>query len=506
MGDHRVGTWRRLGVALAGGALLVGMAPAPAGAVVTSAAPAVVRPASAAPAVVRPVSAAPAVVRPAPAGGVVRELLATPSTRARKPRAKVTTQYWRTVDGVVVTVRSNATKVRIKYRTAGNRARTKTVTLADGERTVVLPKGAKKIRAVSRATSQLRASRTVKAKAGDSRFTIVVVPDTQQEAKSRPDLFESRTRWIAENRTTQDIRFVIQVGDLVDTDNCGTGSLVYLDAAGTRPQCSQAMRDAKVFYPRPGKADHYQYVNASAGLTLLEQARIPFALAVGNHDTAAVCGGPACVGGSPDWAVPSGATVNALLRSTGTWNNYFPASRFGDVAAMGFFELGRTDNMYQTFRAGGLDWMVLSLELWPREEVVAWAAGVVANHPRHNVLVNTHHLLAPDGTVASNHDGYGDTTPQYLFDNLLAKYPNIRMTFSGHVNGSAMSTHLGVHRNPIQSFVDGHTTDQARTRLLEIDTVRGTLKSEVRSTLSDPDSVVARGSHVLNGVDWTLPQ
>ena len=42
---------------------------------------------------------------------------------------------------------------------------------------------------------------------------------------------------------------------------------------------------------------------------------------------------------------------NTLLRSTGTWNSYFPAARFGNTAAMGFFEPGRSDNMYQTFTA-----------------------------------------------------------------------------------------------------------------------------------------------------------
>jgi hypothetical protein len=419
----------------------------------------------------------------------------------------VTTQYWRTADGVVVTVRSNAQRVRVKYRTAGNRARTKTVTLANGEQTVILPKGAKKIRAVSRATSQLRVSRTVKAKAGDSRFTIMIVPDTQQEAKSRPDLFESRMRWIAENRKAQDVRFVIQVGDLVDTDNCGDGSLVYLDAARTRPQCSQEMRDANVFYPIPGRADHYQYANASAGLRLLERAGIPYSLAVGNHDTAATCGGPACVRGNPDWGVPAGTRTNTLLRSTGTWNRYFPAVRFGDVAAMGFFEPGRADNMYQTFRAGGLDWMVLSLELWPREEVVAWAAGVVGAHPSHNVLVNTHHLTSSAGILSTSLQGYGSTSPQYLFDNLLAKFPNIRLTFSGHVNGSVLSTRVGAQGNPIHSFVDGHhNTTTPQTRILEISTTRGTLTSRIRANPAVPTSLVPAGTHDLSGMGWVLPR
>lgn len=79
-----------------------------------------------------------------------------------------------------------------------------------------------------------------------------------------------------------------------------------------------------------------------------------------------------------------------------------------------------------------MDWLVLTLELWPRVEAVQWARGVVAAHPRHNVIINTHAYLTADGSIAQNSD-YGVSSPQYLYDNLVKVYPNIKMVFSGHV-------------------------------------------------------------------------
>jgi Calcineurin-like phosphoesterase len=51
-----------------------------------------------------------------------------------------------------------------------------------------------------------------------SAYTVVVLPDTQYYASSWPDIFMAQTRWIAENRTTQQIAFVLHTGDLVDQD------------------------------------------------------------------------------------------------------------------------------------------------------------------------------------------------------------------------------------------------------------------------------------------------
>ena len=46
-------------------------------------------------------------------------------------------------------------------------------------------------------------------------FTIAVLPDTQWYSKYWPEIFREQTQWIANNEGTENIRFVIHVGDVV---------------------------------------------------------------------------------------------------------------------------------------------------------------------------------------------------------------------------------------------------------------------------------------------------
>ncbi len=222
-------------------------------------------------------------------------------------------------------------------------------------------------------------------KPASTTFTIGVMPDTQREVWSNGDTrFAHRTNWLVANKNALSMRFVAHTGDIVDWDT----------------------------------ASHDQYVRARAALARLN-GQIPYAVSIGNHDTAAVG-----VGGS----AADDANTDKLVRDTRTANAYLNQ---GTAALAGRFESGKVDNTYYTFSAGGLEWMVLSLELWPRKEVVAWANKIVKAHPKHNVLVATHSFMMGNGTIYQRSD-YGATSPQYLYDNLLKVNPNIKMIFSGH--------------------------------------------------------------------------
>ena len=151
-------------------------------------------------------------------------------------------------------------------------------------------------------------------------------------------------------------------------------------------------------------------------------------LTPGNHDTAAVCpGGSAC----------PGQDTNVALRNTTTWNAYYPPARFG---LNGVFEAGKSDNGWRAFTAGGKQWLVLSLELWPRTAVDRLGRDGGGDHPHHNVIVVTHDFLEGDGRLSGSNGGYGANSPATLW-NALDDYPNVVMTFSGHV-GQAANTSL----------------------------------------------------------------
>ncbi|MFV2101541.1 metallophosphoesterase [Micromonospora sp. LOL_024] len=273
----------------------------------------------------------------------------------------------------------------------------------------------------------------------DTTFGFAVVPDTQEEVLSAADTrLRQRVDWLVDQRTALDLRFVTHAGDVVNYDT----------------------------------PEHVQYERARTALRPLEAAGVPYTLAVGNHDTQAA---------GPDGELRSPA--GELLRDTTVFNRYFTAERSG--AVRGRFEAGKVDNAYVTYTAGGLRWLVLTLELWPRRAAVVWAQGVVAAHPRHNVLVVTHHYLESDGTIGRG-SGYGSTSPQYLFDNLVRRYPNIRLVFSGHTGTAASRVDTGLHGNRIHSFLQTfHSRSTNPVRLVEVDTAADSLRTWIYAPHTD---------------------
>ncbi|MBQ1023318.1 carbohydrate-binding domain-containing protein [Micromonospora sp. C95] len=281
--------------------------------------------------------------------------------------------------------------------------------------------------------------RTQPPPAVDPRFTFAVVPDTQEEVLSAGDTrLRQRVDWLVAQRTTLDLRFVTHSGDVVNYDT----------------------------------PSHVQYERARTALRPLETAGLPYTLAVGNHDTQAA---------GPDGELRSPA--GQLLRDTTVFNRYFTAGRFGAVG--GQFEAGKVDNAYATYTAGGVRWLVLSLELWPRRVAVDWAKAVVAAHPRHNVVIVTHHYLESDASIGRS-AGYGSTSPQYVFDNLVRRYPNIRFVFSGHTGTAASRVDTGVHGNRVYSFLQTfHSRRTNPVRLVEIDTAANSLRTWIYAPHTD---------------------
>ncbi|MEU7611804.1 carbohydrate-binding domain-containing protein [Micromonospora sp. NPDC049204] len=269
--------------------------------------------------------------------------------------------------------------------------------------------------------------------ATDTTFSFAVLPDTQQEVLNGSDTrFLNRTNWLVQNRSALDLRFVTSSGDVVNWDT----------------------------------PDHSQYVIARTAMRPIENAAIPYALALGNHDTQATG-----VGGS----ARDPAHTRELLRDTTVFNQYFTVSQYR--AVRGQFEAGKVDNSYSTFEAGGVQWMVLTLELWPRVAAVNWARSVVAANPRHNVIVVTHDYIDGNGNIEQS-AGYGETSPQYLFDNLVKQYANIRFVFSGHTGIAGNRVDTGVHGNKIYSFLQTfHSNSTNPVRLVEVDTAANSLRT-----------------------------
>lgn len=293
---------------------------------------------------------------------------------------------------------------------------------------------------------------------GDGRFTIATYPDTQQEvfgwAGSR---FLDRSNWLVSQQSALDVRFVIHTGDVVNWDT-----------------------DA-----------HEQYVIAEAAMDPLEEAGIPYQLSIGNHDTLAT--GPA--GGARD-----SKRTREYQRTTSTFNQFWKPSDYQALA--GVFEDGKVDNTYSVFSAEGATWLVLNLELWPRAGVVDWAEGIIAAHPGDNVIIQTHSFL--DGSA--NIDGagqsltrwaYGDSSPQYVYDRLVAPYSNVKIVMSGHV-GLAASTVVTTDAGNRVAFLlqTMHSNTDNPVRLSQVDVAAGAIETRIYS----PEDGVTLDDKTLDGL------
>jgi len=212
-------------------------------------------------------------------------------------------------------------------------------------------------------------------------FTIVVLPDTQYYSESFPATYTAQTQWIRNNQGALNIQYVAHVGDIVNV-------------------ASQI----------------YQWDNANTSMSILETPLtgfpdgLPYCPSVGNHDIQS-----------------GGITTN--------FNTYFGVSRFQGRNYYGGHFGSDNDNHYNLFSAGGMDFIVISLEYdaTPDQPVLDWADSLLKAHPNRRAIVATHY-----GVGTGNPAGFG-TQGQAIYDNLKDN-PNLFLVVCGHICGEGQRT------------------------------------------------------------------
>lgn len=222
-------------------------------------------------------------------------------------------------------------------------------------------------------------------------WTLAVLPDTQVYSLRFPGLFLLQTSWLVQQRQARDVRFVIQLGDIVNNNT-----------------------------PR-------EWANAYSSMRALH-GHIEYALVPGNHDYG-----------------PSG---DASTRDS-LFNEYFPfAEHRSQKTFGGAMEEGRLDNTFHLFEAWGRQWIVVCLEWGPRDAVVAWANEVMAQHPDRLGILVTHAYMNnndrrydhTDKTHPQHYNPHEYRTPgpmndgEQLWQKLVKKYDFV-LTLNGHVLG-----------------------------------------------------------------------
>jgi hypothetical protein len=189
---------------------------------------------------------------------------------------------------------------------------------------------------------------TPPAGAGDP-FTFVVLPDTQNYVitPTNNHIMTAQMQWIVDQRDDLDMAFVAGVGDIVD-NHTSDGD----------------------------------WIRASDNLAIMDAGGVPNSVIPGNHDF--------------DLATGDFSKYNQYLPVSryrdASWNS--PAASYGGYYGQNQFGPDAADrqnmNNYALFTAGGMDFILVNLELNAPDGVLAWADRVLDAHPTRRAIVATH--------------------------------------------------------------------------------------------------------------------
>lgn len=277
-------------------------------------------------------------------------------------------------------------------------------------------------------------------------IAMAIIPDTQIAAWQHPEVLRQMAKWIVDHREDYRIEMVLHLGDVVHL----------------------------------GANDERQFQDAKAALDMIDEAGVPMLIVPGNHD------------------------YDNLLnedRSLDMFRHYFGVSRLaGREWLRGLYEQGKPENAYAVIESNGLQLLFIALEFGPRDEVLAWADGLLATYEDHHAIIVTHCYLYLDATPSKLGDEYnprdyagaeGANDGEEMWKKCFRKHRNIIAIYSGHQipYSISYSVAIGDHGNPVfQSFQNWQGADKGgsgRFRLVTMNGQAGVLKHMVINPMLD---------------------
>lgn len=149
----------------------------------------------------------------------------------------------------------------------------------------------------------------------------------------------------------------------------------------------------------------YQWENADAAYSMLDEAGLPYGVLAGNHD------------------------VSHAAADYTTYGSYFGEDRYADNPWYGGSYKNNRGH-YDLVTAGGIDFLIMYMG-WPdsddeaaNTEDIEWMNSVISQYPERKVWLNFHEYLMTTG-------GLGPY-PQRVYDEVVATNPNVFAVGSGH--------------------------------------------------------------------------
>lgn len=285
------------------------------------------------------------------------------------------------------------------------------------------------------------------AAAQDTRFTIAVIPDTQnymdyshQKAEGFPfdasEQFLEQMRYIAANVESAggEIAFVTSVGDVWQHQ-----TLPIDPAHAARGFTRVANPTLDRFVRFSDKVPSVEMPKAAEGYRLIA-GKVPFSVVPGNHDYDAM------------WPVtpPKGSdgkpTVPFLLH-VGGLNNFStvfgPQSEFFRGKPWYVSSNAGGGDSAQIFTAGGYRFLHIGLQFNPPNSTLRWAERVMRRYRGLPTIISTHDFLDTQGRRLPNPivDPAAvdpeDNNAEEMWDKLISRHDQIFMVLCGHEHGQS---------------------------------------------------------------------
>jgi uncharacterized repeat protein (TIGR02543 family) len=218
-------------------------------------------------------------------------------------------------------------------------------------------------------------------------FTIAVLPDTQFYSESYPAIFDQQTQWIADHAKSENIVFVTQLGDLVDSYNSAQ-----------------------------------QWDNAHNSMSIIEATGVPYSVVPGNHD------------------------MFYLNDDLTNYDAHFPYSGFAGYSWYGgHYPVTSNASNYELFSAMGQKFVVVNLvcESTLLAQTANWADSILTQYSDRKAIVVTHGYIDTTGAYLESESVSGLDA----WNGIVKLHSNVVAVLCGHYSGEYESTAAGVNGN-----------------------------------------------------------
>ena len=205
-------------------------------------------------------------------------------------------------------------------------------------------------------------------------------------------------QWLANSKTTKNLQLVMGLGDITDAN-----------------------------LP-------VEWEIAAASTRLLGEAGIPYTMVRGNHDSYTNTH-------SNSYGSYTGMSHNGIdtyYGKNGTIDEYY-YSQYTNSATGGMYN-SSVRNVYRLVEVGTTKWLIITLDVFADDSVLAWAGDLCDTYADRNVIITTHIYLDYEGKPIS----YGSLSDSPnngddKWNELASKHANVKMVLSGHIGSDTIA-------------------------------------------------------------------